>query len=189
VRVSQTEVPGTSALALGPVLIAYAGWAAGTVASRRAGPRLTRWHGDPRVTRLRRVVAVVTAGLVRVGLFWAVNSFAWAFGQGRAIQDALDLPTDPEVVLDTKEPLIDLPEGVTEVRLPASSEDQAFRYRYRGLRLLVAAGVKGAVSSLGLTNGEIVTRPVFVSSNRFGWLCKPGGVGLSPAGGLLPVIT
>lgn len=137
VRVSRSEVPGTSALALalGPTLIVYGGWAAATVLSGRTEVR-KRWQAG---ARLRRLVAVVAAGLVLVGLFWAANSFAWAFGQGRAVDDALALPTQPELVLDTREPLVDLPEGVTEVPLPAGSE-QAFRYRYRGLRLLLAAG-------------------------------------------------
>lgn len=137
VRVSRSEVPGTSALALalGPALIVYGGWAAATVLSGRTGVR-ERWQPG---ARLRRLVAVVAAGLVLVGLFWAANSFAWAFGQGRAVDDALALPTQPELVLDTREPLVDLPEGVTEVPLPAASE-QAFRFRYRGLRLLLAAG-------------------------------------------------
>jgi hypothetical protein len=146
VRVSRTEVPGTSALALalGPALIAYGGWTAGAVLSRRAGGppgtgRFAQWHAEARTARLRRLVTVTAAGLVLIGLFWAANSFAWAFGQGRAVDDALELPARPELVLDTKEPLVDLPEGVTAVALPAGRE-QAFRYRYRGLRLLVAAG-------------------------------------------------
>ena len=144
VRVSRSESPGTSALALtlGPVLIAYGSWAAGTVLSGRneAHPRVARfaqWHASPGITRLRRIVAVVTAGLVLVGLFWAANSFAWAFGQGRAVDDALELPGRREVVLDTKEPLVELPVGVSEALLPAGSEEG---FRYYGLRLLVAAG-------------------------------------------------
>jgi hypothetical protein len=123
VRVSRTEIPGTSplALALGPALIAYGLWAGGKVLGRH---------------RVHRVVTVAAAGLVLVGLFWAANSFAWAFGQGRAVDDARTLPDRAEVVLDVKERLLDLPEGVSETALPG----EGFRYRYRGLRLLVAAG-------------------------------------------------
>ena len=42
-------------------------------------------------------------------------------------------------MLDTAEPLVDLPYGVPETALPAAADDE-FKYRYRGLRLLVAAG-------------------------------------------------
>jgi hypothetical protein len=123
VRVSRNEIPGTSplALALGPALIAYGGWAASKVLGHH---------------RVNRVVSVAAAGLVLVGLFWAANSFAWAFGQGRAVDDARTLPDRAEVVLDVKERLLDLPEGVSETALPG----EGFRYRYRGLRLLLAAG-------------------------------------------------
>src|SRR4029453_766373 len=87
VRVAQTEFPGTSALALalGPLLLAYAGWIAATVLSRRTDQRqhsdsFAAWHAGARTARLRRLAAVVVGGLVLVGLFWAANSFAWAFG-------------------------------------------------------------------------------------------------------------
>ncbi|WP_052720258.1 hypothetical protein [Actinoplanes rectilineatus] len=121
VEVSQTETPGTSALALaaGPVLITYGGWI------------LT--PGRP--SRPLRYAGAVAAALMLVGLFWAANSFAAAFGQGRAYQDALDLPTEPAVLLDTKDPIAGLPPEVTETTLPGP-----FPHRYQGLRLLLSAG-------------------------------------------------
>jgi len=79
------------------------------------------------------------AGLVFAGLFWAANGFAAGFGTGRAVDDATALPRRPEVVLDTKERLVDPPEGVTETPLPVE-EGQTYKYRYRGLRLLLATG-------------------------------------------------
>ena len=135
-RVSQNETPLTSplTLAFGPVLILYAGWAAGTVLARDS-PGFARRYHDPGVTRLRRFVTGTVAGLVLVALFWAANGFAGAFGLGRAVQDAYDLPGSPEVVLDTQQQLIDVPEGITESPLPG----EAFHFRYRGLRLLLAA--------------------------------------------------
>ena len=146
IRVSRTELPGTSALALtlGPVLLAYGAWIAGSVLSRRAtgAPALDRvaaWHAGGAVSRARRLAVVAVSGLVLVGLFWATNSFAWAFGQGRAVDQAIGLPKEPEVVLDTKEPLVDLPDGVVEIPL-AAGPNREFRYRYRGLRLLLASG-------------------------------------------------
>ncbi|MEV6303459.1 hypothetical protein AB0M02_28885 [Actinoplanes sp. NPDC051861] len=140
VQVSRFEFPGTSALclALGPVLIAYGTWAGGRVLSTHGETRFRRWYTTPQVTRIRRVVTVTAAGLVFVGLFWAANTFAWSFGQGRAADDATILAGEAEVVLDTKQALADLPEGVTSAELPDTPED-GFRYRYRGLRLLVAA--------------------------------------------------
>jgi hypothetical protein len=146
VRVAREERPGATALALaiGPFLIAYACWIAGRAAlgDRAGGPardRFAAWYGTAQVTRLRRAGAFAVAGLVVAGLFWAANSFAAGFGTGRAVDDATALPRRPEVVLDTKERLIDPPEGVTETALPAH-EGQTFRYRYRGLRLLLATG-------------------------------------------------
>lgn len=136
VRVSRTEIPGTSALALasGPILISYAGWAAATVLVRDGTARFPRWYTGPAIVRVRRLITVAVSGLVLVGLFWAANSFAWAFGQGRAVDDAGQLPYRAEVLLDTKEPLADLPPGVEET--PLAGE---FKHRYHGLRLLVAA--------------------------------------------------
>ena len=57
------------------------------------------------------------------------------------MDDATALPRRPEVVLDTKERLVDPPEGVTETPLPAHP-GQTFRYRYRGLRLLLATSAR-----------------------------------------------
>ncbi|MGK5682878.1 hypothetical protein [Actinoplanes sp. URMC 104] len=136
-RVSRAEVPGTSALALalGPVLLAYGGWAAAKVLSRPSSGRFAEWYTSAAVVRLRRLLAITVTGLALVGLFWAANSFAWAFGQGQAMNDAVDLPNRPEIVLDTKEALAGLPAGVEET--PLTGE---FKHRYTGLRLLVAAG-------------------------------------------------
>jgi hypothetical protein len=146
VRVAREERPGTTALALaiGPFLIAYASWIAGRAGlGNRAGTpargRFATWYGTGQVTRLRRAGAFAVAGLVLAGLFWAANSFAASFGTGRAVDDATALPRRPEVVLDTKERLVDPPEGVTETPLPVH-DGQTFRYRYRGLRLLLATG-------------------------------------------------
>jgi hypothetical protein len=78
------------------------------------------------------------AGLALTGLFWAGTSFAWRLGQGRAYDDALQLPDRPEVVLDTGERLIDLRPYVQESSLPTEPGGK-FRYRYHGLRLLLQA--------------------------------------------------
>jgi hypothetical protein len=132
-HVSRDEAPGSTALALagGPVLIAYAAW----IAARARTPGA--WYAQSR--RLRLVAVAAVAGLALTGLFWAGTSFAWRLGEGRAYDDALQLPGRPEVVLDTGERLTDLPPYVRETTLPAAPGDK-FRYRYRGLRLLIQAG-------------------------------------------------
>lgn len=138
-EVARREVPGTTALALagGPSLIAYAVWVAAHVARHRAG-RFADWYGGDLVRRLRRAGLAAVAGLAVAGLFWAANSFAWAYGASRGYEDAKHLAERPEVILDTAEPLGEVPAGVTETALD-TSDGSTFRYRYRGLRLLVAA--------------------------------------------------
>ncbi|WP_434444599.1 hypothetical protein [Lentzea sp. E54] len=89
--------------------------------------------------KMPAVLMVVLVGIATLGLFWATNSFAAAYGRGRANQVAAALHTRPAVVLDTKERLYLTLPGVTETALPAS-EGQTFRYRYRGLHVLIAAG-------------------------------------------------
>lgn len=129
--VSRAEAPGVSPLSLaaGVVLLAYARWL-----SRRAATR------DGRTTATSPWVELVSAGLVAglvvLSLFWAANSFAAAYGRGRAISLAERLHTRPAVVIDTTERLYLALPGVQETVLPTDT-DQVFRYRYRGLRLLL----------------------------------------------------
>lgn len=136
-HVARAEVPGTTALALagGPALLGYAGWLAA-----RVSPGLHAWFADPAVRTLRRTGLVAIAGLVLTGLFWAGTSFAWRLGEGRAYDDAVQLPARPQVVLDTRERLADLPPLVRETALPGTDAESEFRYRYTGLRLLIEAG-------------------------------------------------
>jgi hypothetical protein len=141
-HVAREEVPGTTPLSLaaGPALIGYATWIALRAlrhgAGESAGARFAEWSDGATGKRLRRVALAAVGGLVVAGLFWASNSFAAAFGASRGYDDATHLPGRPEVVIDTKEPLVALPPGVTQQRLNGS----AFHYRYRGLRLLLESG-------------------------------------------------
>jgi hypothetical protein len=141
--VAQQETPGTTplALAVGPLLAAYGGWIAARCVPPRdpSRARFAAWYDSSQVHRLRRLAAVATVALVVAGLFWATNSFAWAFGQGRAYDDALKLPRQPEVVLDTKESLGDVADGVSETSL-STDKEASFRYRYHGFRLLLEGG-------------------------------------------------
>jgi hypothetical protein len=134
------------ALALGPAIIAYSMWIAAQLLTARmaesAEPStFARWFATPTVRTLRRIAAVTVLSIFIVGMFSATNSFAWAFGTGRAYDNALHLKEKPEVVLDVHERLHDLPPGITETIL-GQGANEGFRYRYRGLRLLVASGGK-----------------------------------------------
>jgi hypothetical protein len=140
------EPPGTTelALAIGPATAAYGIWICvrrvrRVAAGGRTPSAFLTWYDSTVMMGLRRSGQICAGGLVVAGLFWAVHTFAWAFGEDRAYRFALDLPEQPEVVLDTGERLTDVPAKVTESPLPATQE-AAYRYRYRGLRLLLASG-------------------------------------------------
>jgi hypothetical protein len=134
---ARREIPGTTALALagGPTVLAYGFWVA-AYSVRRSNRRFAFWYALPVMTRLRRIGVVAVTGLVVAGLFWAANSFAWAFGTGRGYDDALALPERPEVILETTLRITDLPDGVTETEIQGPPAG----YRYRGFRLLLSSG-------------------------------------------------
>jgi hypothetical protein len=71
-----------------------------------------------------------------VGVFWATATVAQWSGTGAAHEAARHLDRLPSLILDTKERLYLTSPGVQEAVLPAEP-NQAFRYRYRGLRLLI----------------------------------------------------
>lgn len=84
----------------------------------------------------------LVGGVVTLSLFWTATTFAAAYGEGRALDIAESLDERPAVVLDVRERLW-LPEGtVEETALVPEGADPAaaYRFRYRGLRLLVHAG-------------------------------------------------
>jgi hypothetical protein len=153
-RIEENEpVPGTTALALaaGPALIAYAVCMAGRVAGRRLAEgddgargleRFAAWSAGERASRLRHGALACVIGLAVAGLFWAANEFAWAYGAGKAYDDALHMRERPAVILESREELVDPPPGIDEMVLAASTtaaENGGFRYRYEGLRLLLTS--------------------------------------------------
>ena len=83
-------------------------------------------------------VSVGVASLVVLGLFWATNSVAAAYGRGRAMTFAQTLPDRPAVVVDTKERLFLVTDQVQESAL-STDPTHEYRYRYRQLRLLAAS--------------------------------------------------
>ena len=93
------------------------------------------WHrtGTRRGAVALAVLTVVTC------LFWATATLAQWTGLGAGQRTARNLDDLPAVVIDTKERLYLTDGVVSETALP-QEEDQSFRYRYRGLRLLIQAG-------------------------------------------------
>ncbi|MFS1300187.1 hypothetical protein [Streptosporangium longisporum] len=104
---------------------------------------LAVWLESPAVTRISRYALAWVAVIVVASCFWTVSSFAAAYGKGRALDDVDSLGSRPEVVLYAKEALRDVPAGVAETVLTAAaSEKEPYRFRYRGLRLLVESNAR-----------------------------------------------
>ncbi|GHH63452.1 hypothetical protein GCM10017673_04330 [Streptosporangium violaceochromogenes] len=107
------------------------------------GGDLAAWLESPAFRRISRYALAWVAVVVVAGSFWTVNSFAAAYGRGRALDDAESLRRRPEVVLYTTVPLRDLPTGVRGTRIAAAKGEKGFhRFRYRGLRLLVESNAR-----------------------------------------------
>lgn len=126
-------------LAVGPALLAYAGWMAGRVLTGGQDGPMNRWYRDEHVARLRRAATACVMVLALAGLFWATNRVAFTLGLSRSYEEALDPGGAYRVVIDTREPFAELPDGVREERLPSAGEN-GFRYRYRGFRLVLESG-------------------------------------------------
>lgn len=104
-----------------------------------AGIGLLAWAGHHR--GVRRSVVALGALIVGISVFWATATLAEWTGRGAAQRVARDLGSLPAVVLDTKERLY-LGDGIVEETVLPAEEGQSFRYRYRGLRLLIQGGDK-----------------------------------------------
>ena len=132
------EIARTEPIAMSPLSLGF-GIAAVSYSvhlrrtTRGAGRRLGTpgWYSAAR--------AVVCFALITLCLFWATSSFAAAYGRGRALETAAHLDRLPGVVVDTTERLYAAYTGVEETRLPPE-EEQRYRYRYKGFRLLVESG-------------------------------------------------
>ena len=85
--------------------------------------------------RLRVALWITVAAAV----FWANATLAQWSGTGLAQEQAGHLEDLPRVVVDTRERLYLRSPDITETALPLE-DGQTFRYRYRGLRLLVQNG-------------------------------------------------
>jgi hypothetical protein len=132
--VAASETPGVTPLSLmtGAPLIVYAGWVARRVMLSTAGP--DSWYRGDLAVRAERALVFGAYGVLLVGLLWAANSFAGAYGRGRAEDESRFLERRPEIVLYTEEPLPVVPAGVTHTDL---GPDVKPGHEYRGLRLLL----------------------------------------------------
>ncbi|MEV0629943.1 hypothetical protein ACI2LC_27170 [Nonomuraea wenchangensis] len=128
--VSEAECPGVTplSLTLGALLLRYTASLWHTLAARRPEPLWQPPRGTLDVGRYALLSLAVA------GLFWSAGSFAFLYGNGRALDDAEGLPHRPAVILDTHDPVVDPPSGVLHTVLPGKEK---FRHRYSGLRLLV----------------------------------------------------
>ena len=91
------------------------------------------WTTGP--SRARRTTVVLLVLVVVASVFWATATLAQWSGTGQAKALARDLTVLPAVVVDTADPLFPGDDVVVETTFPAA-EPHAYRYRYRGLRLL-----------------------------------------------------
>lgn len=125
------------------VLGEWVGYALLTPLVIAAGAALLALTGRVRGHAVSVVVLLVL--VAAVSTFWATATLAQWTGRGVAEQTARHLDELPAVVLDTRERLY-LRDRVTEEQVLAppgarrAPEEQSFRYRYYGLRLLVQAG-------------------------------------------------
>jgi hypothetical protein len=138
--VAANETPGITPLSLmvGAPLVIYALWLLRRIALRDTGPTPARsWWAGGLAVRAERAMIVAAFGVLVIGLLWTANTFAGAYGAGRAQDEAQALSRRPEVVLFTNDPLPEVPPGVTHVDL---GSDTRARHEYRGLRLLLQSG-------------------------------------------------
>ncbi|GAA3085735.1 hypothetical protein JOF29_007617 [Kribbella aluminosa] len=94
-----------------------------------------RRRADPTAGSQRILVALLAVATTTCA-FWATATTAQYSGRGLAKSDARHLNRFPVVILDTKERLALRSPDIEETALTPSA-GQTFRYRYRGLRLLV----------------------------------------------------
>lgn len=151
------------ALAFGPAAAAYGVHVHG---KNRGRPLMS--------PRLARYGVLCVLGLAVAGLFWAATTLAWLYGTGRGEQDARELPKRAEVILDVKEPLRDIPSGITHIPLSTTGKDPSFAHRYRGFRVLLASGGRLFLVGSGWKLGRDQTIVVpYDSSIRIQLLSQP----------------
>jgi hypothetical protein len=127
------DVARTEPIALSPLSLC-----AGVLLIAGGTDVMRRTRETTRTTKRPDWTIIVMGGLLVLGLFWATNSVASAYGRGRAMDYARTLTSRPAVVVDTKERLFVVQGNVEETRL-STAADADYRYRYRNLRLLASS--------------------------------------------------
>ena len=84
----------------------------------------------------RQAAAILIYVLIAASVFWATATLAQWSGRGLAQNQARNLDQLPRVIIDTPERL-HLRDPVVKETVLQAEEGQNFRYRYRGLRLLI----------------------------------------------------
>ncbi|MGH3941797.1 MAG: hypothetical protein ACRDTG_24850 [Pseudonocardiaceae bacterium] len=133
--IARNEFPGITplSLGLGALLVAYGHHLVVRTSADQSS--------SPQRRTLERISWALVSGIAVLSLFWLTNSFAGAYGRGQADADSRELTRRPNVTLDTKERLYLRYPGVDETQLPPE-DGQEFRYRYRGLRLLIESDAR-----------------------------------------------
>jgi hypothetical protein len=127
------DVSRTEPIALSPLCLC-----AGVLLIAGGTDVMRRTRRAPRPVKRPDWTIMVMGALLVLGLFWATNSVASAYGRGRAMDYARTLGSRPAVVVDTKERLFVVQGDVEETQLSAA-EGADYRYRYRNLRLLASS--------------------------------------------------
>lgn len=126
--------------------------------------------GDPARTAITLLVLTVVASL-----FWTTATVAEWSGRARAKDLAADLTALPAVVLDTTQRLETGDPVIIESALP-SGEPGGYRYRYRGLRLLVEGdGTLFLVPEQWTARGSTLVTPLDEVRVRFRFVNDPPG--------------
>jgi hypothetical protein len=134
------------------------------------GPAPAAAPGDPVRTAITLLVLTVVAAL-----FWTTATVAEWSGRARAKDLAADLTVLPAVVLDTTQRLETGDPVIVESALP-SGEPGEFRYRYRGLRLLVEGdGNLFLVPERWTERGSTLVMPLDDVRVRFRFVNDPPG--------------
>jgi hypothetical protein len=119
-----------------PLLLA-AGSAAVLYAMRLPGAPGLLQSTDPGGRGLRRGVLACALVAIVACLFWATATLAQWTGLGNGMRTARHLDQLAPVILDTQERLFLTDGGIVREKELTTAEDQKFRYRYRGFRILV----------------------------------------------------
>jgi hypothetical protein len=137
------------ALATGTATAAYGDW----LVRAATDPRAIR-SGPPWQSVLR---SLVVGGVITLGLFWEVSSYAGHLGRDYAVALAASVPAMPVATVFSAAPLGIQAPGVSERRLLGTPT----RYRTTGLRFLVSSGGRIFLLHDGWTprHGTVVVLP------------------------------